>query len=225
MTEFYVVRHGETAWNAEARIQGHTDVPLTPKGIDQARRAGQRLSCEQFDAVYASDLARAFVTGEEIAAPHGMKVVPTPLLREANLGQWQGMTLKEVAEQYPEQHAAYVKDSIGHRPPGAERLEEVIDRCKQFISFAVENHPTGRLAVAAHGGSVRGLIAAALGLGPELYRKIRMDNGSITVFEVTGDRTVLKQLNDTCHLTSENVGDGADSATEEEECSKTNTTG
>ncbi len=224
MTEFYVVRHGETSWNAEARIQGHTDVPLTEKGIDQARRAGRKLADESFDVVYASDLARAFVTGEEIAAPHGLKVVPTPLLREANLGEWQGMTLKEVAERYPEQHAEYVKDSIGHRPPGAERLEEVIERCREFIAMAVERHPEERLAVAAHGGSVRGLLAAALGLGPELYRRIRMDNGSITVFDVVGDRATLRLLNDTCHLTVDKLGDGADWATEEDKCEKTNTT-
>jgi broad specificity phosphatase PhoE len=210
MTEFFVVRHGETAWNAEARIQGHTDVPLTDKGICQARMAGRRLAGEKIDAVYASDLVRAFRTGQEIAASRSIEVIPTPLLREANLGLWQGMTLAEIAEKYPEQYAGYRKDSVGHRPPGAETLEELIGRCREFLAMAVRTHPSGRLAVAAHGGSVRGLLAAALGLGPELFKKIRMDNGSLSIFEITDGRIRVKLVNDTCHLIGDVIGDGAD---------------
>jgi broad specificity phosphatase PhoE len=210
MTQFTIVRHGETSWNAEARIQGHTDVPLTEKGIQQARMAGARLKNERFDAVYASDLKRAYVTGEEIASVHGLDVIPTPLLREANLGEWQGMTLRDVEERFPEQYVEYRRDSIGHRPPGAEKLEEVIARCREFIDMAVKEYPDGKIAVAAHGGSVRGLVAAAFGVGPELYRRIRMDNGSITVFEIRDGEPYLKLLNDTCHLLVEQVGDGAD---------------
>lgn len=210
MTEFFVVRHGETAWNAEARIQGHTDVPLTEKGIEQARLAAARLKDEHFDAVYASDLSRAFVTGEIIAAPHALEVIPTPLLREANLGDWQGQTLAEIAERFPDQYEEYRKDTIGHRPPGAERLEDVIARCRQFLTMATQTHPTAKLAIAAHGGSVRGLIAAAFNTGPDIYKRIRMDNGSITIFSVTEGTARLRLLNDTCHLSAERLGDGAD---------------
>jgi len=210
MTRLFIVRHGETAWNADGKIQGHTDVPLTEVGIEQARQAAERLRTEKIDAVYSSDLKRASVTGEAIALVHGVSVTTTPLLREANLGIWQGLSLKEVAEKYPTEHAAYKKDSIANRPPGAEKLEDVIARCRQFLDDILEKHPSDSIAVTCHGGSVRGIIAAAFGLGPEIYRRIRLDNGGITILEITDGKPLLISLNDTCHLSGQRIGHGAD---------------
>lgn len=210
MTRFLVVRHGETAWNADGRIQGHTDVELTEKGMEQARLAADRLRSEKIDAVYASDLKRASVTGKIIADPHHLPVNMTPLLREALLGEWQGMTLQEIALRFPEQYAAYSKDSIAHRPPGAERLEDVITRCARFLSDTTAAHPKETIAVAAHGGAIRGMLAAAFGVGPEVYRRIRLDNGGLTELEIRNGRPLLISLNDTCHLTVEVIGSGAD---------------
>lgn len=210
MTTFYIVRHGETAWNANNRIQGHMDIELTEKGLEQARLAAERLRRERIDVVYSSDLKRASVTGDAIASVHGLDVIRTPLLREANLGHWQGLTIQEAADKYPDEHAAYIQDSIANRPLGAERLEELITRCKQFLSEAVAAHPGEHVAVAAHGGSVRGLIAAAFGFGPEIFRRVRMDNGSLTVIEIDANKLMLICLNDTCYLSGQGVGDGAD---------------
>lgn len=210
MTRFYIVRHGETEWNAANRIQGHTDIELTEKGIEQARQAAERLRRERIDLVYSSDLKRASVTGEAIAAVHGLDVMTTPLLREAYLGHWQGLTIQEAAEKYPEEHAEYIKDSIANRPPGAEKLEEVIVRCKMFLDQMTAEYPDGHIAVGAHGGSVRGLVAAAFGFGPEIYRRIRMDNGSLTIIEIKNENPLLICLNDTCYLRSDGLGDGAD---------------
>lgn len=202
MTEFIIIRHGETAWNADGRIQGHTDVPLTDKGLEQARLVAERLRDERIDAVYASDLQRATVTGQAIAEGRGLEVITTTLLREAYLGEWQGMTLAEVEDKFPAEFANYRRDSINNRPPGAERLESVISRCRQFLDEVTAERPNERVAVGAHGGSVRGLVAVALGLGPELYRRLRLDNGGITIIETKDGRPVLKLLNDTCHLTA-----------------------
>jgi alpha-ribazole phosphatase/probable phosphoglycerate mutase len=201
MTRFYIVRHGETAWNADGRIQGHTDVELTQAGIEQARLAAERLGRERIDSVYSSDLKRAAATAEIIAAPHGLKVATTPLLREAFLGEWQGLTMQQAAEEFVEEYAAYVSDSIANRPPGGERLEDVIARCSEFLSQAAAEHPAGRVAVAAHGGSARGIIAAAFGLGPEVWRRIRLDNGGLTVLEIDRGRPLLVLLNDTISCT------------------------
>jgi alpha-ribazole phosphatase/probable phosphoglycerate mutase len=210
MTRFFIVRHGETTWNAGGRIQGHLDIELTETGLQQARLAAERLKREKIDAVYSSDLKRASVTGEAIAEHHGLAVTTTPLLREAFLGDWQGLTLQEVAEKYPDEYALYCQDSIANRPPGAERLEEVIARCRRFLAQMLEAHPHGAIAVACHGGSVRGLVAAALGMGPELYRRIRADNGSLTILELSHTRTLIITLNDTCHMAGQGVGDGVD---------------
>jgi alpha-ribazole phosphatase/probable phosphoglycerate mutase len=210
MTRFLIVRHGETAWNAEGRVQGHLDIALTEKGIEQAKLASRKLESEKIDVVYSSDLKRALVTGEIIAEPHGLHVRTTPLLREAMLGAWQGLTMKEAAERFPDDYAAYSKDSIGHRPPGAETLQEVIDRCRAFLDLAIMECPNCTVAVAAHGGAIRGILAAAFGLGPELYRRVRLDNGGLTVLEISEDKPLLVVLNDTCHMATPGVGDGAD---------------
>lgn len=209
MTRLVLVRHGETAWNADGRVQGHTDIPLTKKGLEQARLASEQLKNERFVAVYSSDLKRACVTGEIIAAPHGLPVSTTPLLREAYLGRWQGLTMQEAAEQYPDEYAAYIKDSIANRPPGAERLEEVIARSAEFLKH-IEAHQDEIIVVACHGGTVRGLLAAAFGVGPEIYRRIRLDNGGITILEMNSGRPLLVTLNDTCHLLAQGVGNGVD---------------
>ncbi|MEN6521780.1 MAG: histidine phosphatase family protein [Armatimonadota bacterium] len=211
MIRFFIVRHGETAWNAGGRIQGHTDVELTKTGLEQAQLAAKRLQNEKIDLVYSSDLKRASVTGEAIASLHSVPVITTPLLREACLGEWQGLTLREAAEKFPKEYEAYSRDSIAHRPPEAERLEEVIARCRQFLDDVIEKHPNSSLAVACHGGSVRGILAAAFGLGPELYRRVRLDNGGITILDITDNRPLLVSLNDTCHMTKQGIGNGADS--------------
>jgi len=197
---FLMVRHGETAWNAEGRIQGHVDVDLTENGIAQARLAAQRLKAERIDVVYASDLRRASVTGEIIAEPHGLEVITTPLLREAFLGEWQGLTVREVAERFPEEFARYSQDPIANRPGGAERLEDVVARCARFLDEATAAYPRGCVAVAAHGGAIRGVLAAALGVGPEIYRHIRLDNGGLTILEIHRGQPFLELLNDTCYL-------------------------
>lgn len=200
MTRFLIVRHGESEWNAVGRIQGHSDVDLSPAGIEQARRVSERLKSEKLDAVYSSDLRRASMTAEIIAEPHGVCVVETPLLREAYLGEWEGLMVSEVAERYPDTYTAYTGNSVANRPPGAERIEDLIVRCTRFLNEAVALHPSGTVAVAAHGGSVRGIIAASLGVGPEIYRRIRLDNCGLTLIEVNEGLPSLVALNDTCHL-------------------------
>ena len=210
MTRFLLIRHGETAWNADGRIQGHTDVELTEVGLEQARLAAERLRNEKIDVVYSSDLKRASATGEAVAKIHKLPVKTTPLLREANLGRWQGMTMQEVAEKYPKEYAAYSKDSINNRPPDAERLEDVIKRCRRFLDKVTELHPDATIAVACHGGTVRGLIAAALGAGPEIYRRIRADNVAITILHIISGKPLLVTMNDTCHLSTGSIGSGAD---------------
>jgi broad specificity phosphatase PhoE len=200
MTRLLLVRHGETVWNADGRIQGHADVSLSEKGRMQARLAADRLKDEKVTAVYSSDLKRASETGEIIAAVHNLPLVTTPLLREAYLGRWQGLTVEQVEEQYPDEYAAYKQDSVASRPPDAERLEDVISRCSRFLEEVINAHPDDCIAAACHGGSIRGIIAAAFGAGPSIYRHLRLDNGGITILELKESRSILVTLNDVCHL-------------------------
>ena len=102
MTTILLVRHGETDWNLERRWQGHIDRPLNDVGRAQARALADRLDSEPFAAVYSSDLARARETAEIVAAAHGLPVHLDPRLREADVGEWSGLTADEIERRYPE---------------------------------------------------------------------------------------------------------------------------
>jgi len=195
------VRHGQTDWNAENRIQGHLDPELNELGIRQAKAVAGALADEHVDAIYSSDLQRAHVTAGIIAERHGLPVVLEPLLREVCLGEWQGMTIPEIEEGYRQEYAAYRRDSVANRPPGAERVEDVIERARLFIEMVLAERPEGNMIVVAHGGIIRGALCYALDSGPSLYRQVRLENAGITVLGFSADGPPhIYGMNETCHL-------------------------
>ncbi|SHI45660.1 Histidine phosphatase superfamily (branch 1) [Desulfofundulus thermosubterraneus DSM 16057] len=114
----YLVRHGETIWNAELRFQGHSDTALSPRGLEQARALARRLRGENFSAFYASDLQRALNTARILAEPHGLPVVPLKALREINFGAWEGLTVAEIKNRYPRELQQWWHDPLHTRVPG-----------------------------------------------------------------------------------------------------------
>ena len=148
MTELLLVRHGETDWNAAGRLQGHTDRPLSDYGREQARRLAEQLAGEEFDAIYASDLARARETAEIVGAQLDLPVVLDPDLREKNWGTWEGLTSTERLE----------IELVG------ESTEEHQRRMLEALSRIAAKHPRGRVLVVTHGGSMRRVQTEALGL-------------------------------------------------------------
>jgi probable phosphoglycerate mutase len=148
MTTLLLVRHGETDWNAEGKLQGHTDRPLNEYGRRQARALAERLVGEEIDAVYASDLSRARETAEILGAQLGLPVAVDPDLREKNWGNWEGLTSDERL------HVEYEGESSDdHR-----------ERTLRAVERIVERHPAGRIVVVTHGGSLRRLQAAVAGV-------------------------------------------------------------
>lgn len=202
MTILYLVRHGETAWNAGGRFQGQQDTPLNETGCAQARSAAEALSGRHFNAIYTSDLARAAETAASIAAPHDLVPIPYTRLREAFFGEWEGRSVAEVTERWPDIIAAWRADSLHTRPPGGETLQQVLARVTDFTDEVLRQYPDGELCIVAHGGSLRALLVYALGGDEVLFRRLRLDNCSISIVRVTGDRWSLLLFNDTCHLGS-----------------------
>jgi len=148
VTALLLVRHGETDWNAEGRLQGQTDTPLNDYGRRQARGLAEQLAGERLDAVYASDLARARETAEILAGPLGLPVELDAGLREKNWGNWEGLTSTE------RDRVVYVGESTqAHRERTLAALHRIADR-----------HPGGRVLVVTHGGSIRRIQAAATGI-------------------------------------------------------------
>ena len=200
MITLYLIRHGETTYNLEGRIQGHLDAPLTELGNKQAKMIGNRLAGEKITAIYSSDLNRARMTAYTIAQHHNLPVIETPLIRESNLGILQGLTRAEIDIKYPADEHEWRRNPQTMRPPGAESREDVVQRCREFLKQLEHDHEDGaRLVLIGHGGSLRGLIIAGLGLPISAYRMMHFSNASLSIIDM-GDAIWL--LNDTCHLDS-----------------------
>src|SRR5439155_19215192 len=147
MTMLLLVRHGETDWNAEGKLQGHTDRPLNDYGRRQAEILADVFAGESIDALYASDLSRARETAEILGEKLGLAVAVDPDLREKNWGTWEGLTADERL------HIAYE----------GETSEDHRERTLRAVQRIVERHPGERIVVVTHGGSLRRLQAFVSG--------------------------------------------------------------
>lgn len=162
-------RHGQTLWNADNRHQGQIDIPLNDVGREQARHAAQTLLAMKPTHVIASDLERAFETGQILADLSGVSLSTDERLRETFAGEWQGMTRDEIVAKYPADYAAWGGDSE-IRPGGGETRWEVSQRVVAAIEDALLNIPPGgTLVVASHGGALRSALGRLLGLDPRQW--------------------------------------------------------
>lgn len=171
MTIILLARHGQSDWNHERRWQGHADRPLTDQGKEQARALADRLQEIQLDAVYSSDLERARTTAAAVAKPRGLEVQERADLREVDVGSWSGLTREEAKEQYPEDYGRWLNGGAGWRD--GETYEEMSERVLRAIAEIVREHPDGRILLVSHGGPIRAVHAAALGMDVHEYRRLR----------------------------------------------------
>ncbi|WP_117237895.1 histidine phosphatase family protein [Thermus sediminis] len=178
MKEVWLIRHGETEWNAKRRFQGHLDVPLSPVGIGQAFRLAQRLakSRQAFDGLHASDLRRARETAEPLAAVLGLTLNTSPLLREIDVGALAGLSREEAEARYPEFVQRALRDPWNTSRPGGESMADLAKRLKDFL----EGLPPGRHLLVTHGGVIRAALKLALDLEGEAWRRFHIPNTSIT---------------------------------------------
>ena len=169
MTTVYLARHGESDWNVERRWQGHADRPLTERGSEQARELAKRLAGVELDAVYASDLRRAWETAEAVASSQGLDVVRLPELREVDVGSWSGLTRDECAERFPDAFARWQAGGSGW--DDGETYEAMGDRIVAAIQRIAAEHPDGAVLVVSHGGPIRAVHAHALGVDIATHRR------------------------------------------------------
>ena len=202
-TEFWVVRHGESTWNASGRYQGQTDVPLSPVGVLQAAALAERLTGQRFDAVYSSDLARAFQTAEAVVErlTGHPPVQPDPGLREIDVGQLAGLGLREIEAQHQGYLTALRSDPWSTRRPGGESMEDLFARCGAAFERLRARHVGGRVLVFTHGGVVRVAVGLALGGVPSnAWARLSVTNTSITRVLLADGHGTLLGFNDDAHL-------------------------
>jgi broad specificity phosphatase PhoE len=202
-TELVLVRHGETVWNRDLRIQGHTDIGLSEAGYEQTRRLAARLAREPIRAIYTSDLSRACQTARPVAEALGLQIHPTPLLREVSFGAWEGLTASEVEARWPEEYAAWRQDSVRYRPPDGEQIEELQERALACVAEILTAHPGENVAVVGHGGSVKAILCGLMGFPLSLWRRLRIDNTAVSRLLFSPLGPTLTLFNDTSHLSEE----------------------
>ncbi|HQR70328.1 MAG TPA: histidine phosphatase family protein [Burkholderiaceae bacterium] len=178
-TTLLVIRHGETAWNAEHRIQGHLDIPLSPAGMRQAACLAERLGGAAIDAVYSSELARAWLTAAPLAERLGLEIVSDTRLRERSFGLFEGLTLDEIATQHPEAFRRWRERDPAWTVEGGESGLDLIDRVLEALHDIVARHPGGTVAVVTHGGVLDVVYRAARTLPWDAPRQHQMLNASI----------------------------------------------
>jgi broad specificity phosphatase PhoE len=195
-----LVRHGESTWNRERRIQGQLDPPLTERGETQARELAERLSGHQVAAFYCSDLRRCRQTAKPIAEAVGMEPVPLPELREIALGEWQGKTSQELAEEYSELWERWTRAPSWDIVPGGEGAAAFERRTQGAIDRIFDQHPDGDVLCVTHGGVVQVTLSRVVGRSVNGVFPFLIENCSLTVFQRSQRGLVITAVNDTCHL-------------------------
>lgn len=198
-----LIRHGETDWNNERRIQGNTDTPLNANGIAQARQLAARIAKDKIDALYSSPLERARVTAEIIGQHCGIAPVLDPRLKENGLGDLEGLTVAEFEQRFPELYQGWIKSVDHFTLPNEEPPAQLRERIIAFLDELRARHPNGsRVGIVTHGGTINMFVSMLIGLEVNKRSPFWFDNASITLADLTGSRPRVKLLNDTCHLTN-----------------------
>ena len=199
-TRVIAIRHGETAWNVDTRIQGQLDIPLNDTGRWQAQRLARALAEEPLQAIYASDLGRALETAQALAAAVGLEVITDPGLRERGFGIFEGRTWKEIEEQWPDLSARWRKRDPEFGPEGGETLVSFYDRCITTASRIAAAHAGQSIAIVAHGGVLDCLYRAGSRIELQAPRTWQLGNAGINRLLYTAEGFTLVGWGDTLHL-------------------------
>ncbi|HUW35702.1 MAG TPA: histidine phosphatase family protein [Rhodocyclaceae bacterium] len=196
-TRLCLVRHGETDWNTERRIQGQIDIPLNAKGRTQAVAMARGLADEHFAAVYCSDLARARQTA---AALSGQAPIADPALRERHYGVLQSLTLEEARQRQPEAHRRYLARELDYDYDGGESLNGFAARAQAGIGALLRRHAGQTILAVSHGGVLDVVYRRASGRGLTTPRDFPVPNAAVNWLETEGEDWRILVWADQRHL-------------------------
>ncbi len=204
--ELYLVRHGESEWNRTSRYTGQQDIPLSELGKRQAERLGARLATENLAAIYASPLRRACETAEIIGRSRGQYIRIERGLAEIHHGLWEGMTTRQVMQEYPSMMEQWRAQPHMVVMPQGESLEDVANRAQAALERIASRVPAGKVVLCSHDAVLRVMVLRCLGMGMDDFWKWDFENASLTILRLTrgpGKQSFhLDTLNDTAHLGS-----------------------
>lgn len=195
MLELWLIRHGETVWNAERRIQGQQHNPLSELGVLQARQLGARLLGETFDTLYCSDLKRAVQTAELVFP--GREPVFDTRLREIARGDLEGQLGAELVGEQRDVYTAMQRDLINVRPPGGENYRDLAVRAVPWLESLPES---GKVVAVTHGGVIYALLHHIVGVSGAQSWRFMASNTGVTRLQLSGEQVRIVSVNDTAHL-------------------------
>ena len=200
MTKIFLIRHGETEWNKTGRLQGNSDVKLSPEGIRQAQLMAVHVPFKHIDAVYASDLQRAVDTAKILAAKFNLPVKTTPGLRETNFGDWEGRIISELLEESPDDFGNFFIKPDKVKPPNGETFLECQARVMNALDEIVAEHDGQRIIVVCHGAVIRLILCAALEMRIRKMWAIHQFNTALNILVFEDGLFSVELMNNTAHL-------------------------
>ncbi len=204
VTKLYLVRHGQSAGNAEGRFGGHSATPLSELGLKQAKLTAQTLAKEKIDAIYTSDLYRAVQTAEPLAKLLDLPIVKTPAFRERHVGVLEGLTFDESKESFPKDYYALVNRDIHHIITKGESYRHLLRRATDELNEILRSHQGERVAIYSHTGAICFLTLHLVGAINRDTRQtpwLVTSNCGINRFEIRGRNNIrVLAVNDTRHL-------------------------
>ena len=207
-TRIIAIRHGETTWNVDTRIQGRLDIPLNATGRSQAARMARALQDEPITAVYASDLVRAWETAYYLGRARSLPVVPEAGLRERGFGDFEGLTFAEIEARLPDQSQRWRRRDPEFAPAGGESLVALNQRVVEAAERLAARHPGELIALVGHGGVMDVLYRAAARLHIQAPRTWTLGNAAINRLLWTPEGFSLVGWADTQHLEGDALDDG-----------------
>jgi len=210
LTRLVAVRHGETVWNAEMRMQGQLDTALSERGRWQAARAADSLAGEGIEAIFASDLERAFDTARALAGRLGLTITTDAGLRERSFGLFQGFTYAEIDARWPAEAARWRRHDPDFGPEGGETLREFSARAVGACTRIAASQAGRTIAIVTHGGVLDCLYRAAAGIELGAPRSWELGNAAINRLLYTPRGFTLVGWSDTAHLEGETLDDASE---------------
>jgi broad specificity phosphatase PhoE len=206
----FLIRHGETAHNAEQLILGQEDVPLNERGLLQARALAKAAAGDgllaAIDAIHSSPLQRAVATATPLAEALSLPIQTDADLIEMDVGEMEGQTFPELQKRHPDFLRRWLSDELADvRMPGGETMREVQDRAWAAIESIRDSHPEQTVAVVTHNFVVLTVLCRVLELPLARFRHLRQDLAAVSLLELTPGRQVVLSLNDRCHLRAEGL--------------------
>lgn len=196
----YLARHGETEWNRETIFRGSKDIELNENGIRQAEALAGAISEVEFSAVYSSPLSRARKTAQLSAAAHKLDLSIDQNLCDICYGDWEGKTLQQVQAQYGDLYSLWENQPQLVTFPRGGSLTAVQQNAARFLENALERHDSETILVVAHRAVNKVMLCHLLGLDGAWFFRIRQDTACYNVFDYAKNSTVIRLLNDTCHI-------------------------